>query len=158
VAIAAVVLATTVFAWRNAEDEQAHREAELAEAAEENAEGGEGLEVDEEIGQESVGVDEEADAPELVEQGAQLFTSVGCGGCHTLDDAGTTGTTGPELDGALAGKDEAYIRTSIVDPNDFIARNYPPDVMPQDYETELAPEEIDALVAYLAQVAGGGSG
>ena len=30
--------------------------------------------------------------------GAPLFASAGCGGCHTLADAGTSGTIGPNLD------------------------------------------------------------
>src|SRR5690349_16688001 len=31
-------------------------------------------------------------------QGAKLFASNGCSGCHTLKRAGSTGTTGPNLD------------------------------------------------------------
>jgi mono/diheme cytochrome c family protein len=31
--------------------------------------------------------------------GAKVFTSVGCGGCHTLAAAGTSGRVGPVLDG-----------------------------------------------------------
>ena len=34
------------------------------------------------------------------EQGRALFTSAGCGSCHTLADAGTTGQVGPNLDAA----------------------------------------------------------
>jgi len=34
------------------------------------------------------------------EAGAAVFASAGCGGCHTLADAGTTGTVGPVLDDA----------------------------------------------------------
>jgi mono/diheme cytochrome c family protein len=30
--------------------------------------------------------------------GAQIFASAGCGGCHTLKAAGTTGSIGPNLD------------------------------------------------------------
>jgi len=30
--------------------------------------------------------------------GKAVFASAGCGGCHTLKDAGTTGTVGPNLD------------------------------------------------------------
>ena len=30
--------------------------------------------------------------------GKQVFESAGCGGCHTLKDAGTTGKVGPDLD------------------------------------------------------------
>ena len=32
--------------------------------------------------------------------GAKIFTSAGCGGCHTLEAAGTTGNVGPNLDQA----------------------------------------------------------
>jgi cytochrome c6 len=32
--------------------------------------------------------------------GKQVFTSAGCGGCHVLADAGSTGTVGPNLDQA----------------------------------------------------------
>jgi cytochrome c6 len=30
--------------------------------------------------------------------GKPVFSSAGCGGCHTLADAGSTGTVGPNLD------------------------------------------------------------
>ena len=30
--------------------------------------------------------------------GKQIFTAEGCGGCHTLADAGAAGTSGPNLD------------------------------------------------------------
>src|SRR4051794_10369636 len=44
--------------------------------------------------------------------GKQIFTSTGCGGCHTLKDAGTNGTVGPNLNDKLATRDEAFIRQS----------------------------------------------
>ena len=50
-----------------------------------------------------------------------MFESQGCTGCHTLAAAGSTGTTGPDLDGALKGKSTAFIKESIVDPNAEIA-------------------------------------
>ena len=87
--------------------------------------------------------------------GAQVFTDAGCGGCHTLADAGSTGTTGPDLDGALKGQDTQFIERSIVDPNADVAEGYPPDVMPQNYESQLSSEELDALVSYLSQATGG---
>src|SRR5215218_10698117 len=57
-------------------------------------------------------------------QGKALFVSQGCGGCHTFKAAGTSGQTGPNLDQTLKGKDEAYIRESIVDPNATIASGF----------------------------------
>ena len=77
-----------------------------------------------------------------------------CGICHTVADAGTTGTIGPELSNiaTVAGtrtglSAEDYIRQSIEDPGAFIAPDYNPlmtaglqDVLGNDYE---------AVVAYL---------
>ena len=34
------------------------------------------------------------------ENGKKIFASAGCGSCHTLEDAGTSGTIGPNLDEA----------------------------------------------------------
>jgi cytochrome c2 len=43
----------------------------------------------------------------------------------------------------------AYIRTSILHPNDFIVPGYPADLMPQNYAEILTDEEVNDLVAYL---------
>jgi mono/diheme cytochrome c family protein len=159
-AITALVLATMTFAWRNAEDEQEHREAELAHAVAENEEAGDTVEADEEAGSDApeeaeAGGDTTAETTTASVDGAQVFTSAGCTGCHTLADAGSTASTGPDLDGALKGEDEAFIRESIVDPNAEVAEGYPPNVMPETYEDQLSPEELDALVSYLSQTTGG---
>jgi mono/diheme cytochrome c family protein len=34
------------------------------------------------------------------EAGKAVFASAGCGGCHTLSEAGSSGTVGPRLDDA----------------------------------------------------------
>jgi cytochrome c oxidase subunit 2 len=85
--------------------------------------------------------------------GKQVFTGVGgCGACHALADAGTSGTTGPDLDKFLKGKTPAFIKTSIVSPNAFVEKGYPPGVMPQNYAQQLTPAQINGLVAYLSKV------
>ena len=56
--------------------------------------------------------------------GKQVFTEAGCGGCHALADAGTTGGTGPDLDKVLPDKNAAFIEQSIVDPNAEIAPGF----------------------------------
>ena len=81
--------------------------------------------------------------------GAQVFANKGCGGCHTLKAAESGGTTGPNLDEALAGQTPAMVHESIVDPNKVIAKGYAPNVMPSDYEKLLSPEELDDLTAFL---------
>jgi cytochrome c oxidase subunit 2 len=84
--------------------------------------------------------------------GKALFASNGCGGCHTLADAGTSGTTGPELDKVLKGKDKAFIKESIVDPNKELAPGFQGNIMPQNFGQSLSPDELNALVDYLSRV------
>ncbi len=85
-----------------------------------------------------------------------LFTTdaqpVACGSCHTLADAGTNGTTGPDLDQVLKGKPAAFIKQSIEQPNAVIAKGYTPGIMPQTYAQSLKPAQVDALVKYLQEV------
>jgi len=104
---------------------------------------------DEEGGDEGGGGGGEADPK-------ALFASEGCGGCHTLADAGTTGTTGPDLDDVLQGKDEAFIRQAIVEPDAEIAEGYQGGIMPPNYEETIPGPQLDALVQYLSEVTQGG--
>jgi len=90
--------------------------------------------------------------------GAQVFASAGCDACHTFAAAEAGGVTGPNLDEELPGESEAAVREMIVDPNAEIVKGYPPNVMPQTYEQELTPKELEDLVKYLLENAGGGSG
>jgi mono/diheme cytochrome c family protein len=83
--------------------------------------------------------------------GKSVFSAQGCGGCHTFSAAGTNASVGPNLDEALQGKDAAFVRESIVDPNKEIASGYAPNVMPQDFGQKLTPKQIDDLVAFLTQ-------
>src|ERR687896_1205829 len=87
--------------------------------------------------------------------GKTLFTDAAeptaCGSCHTLADAGTTGTTGPNLDDTLAGQSEEEIRESIVDPEAQITEGFQPGLMPR-YGDSLSEEQVDALVQYLTEV------
>lgn len=87
-----------------------------------------------------------AKPPELAAD--DLFTEK-CGICHTFQAAGTTATTGPDLDQALAGKDAKYIEQQIVDPGSQIAQGFTDGVMPADFGTSLTPADLDGLVKYL---------
>ena len=86
--------------------------------------------------------------------GRQIFVQAGCGSCHRLADADTSGTTGPDLDRALGGASEAAIRRSIVAPDAAIAEGFTAGVMPGDYAERLSARELDELVEYLAETAG----
>jgi cytochrome c oxidase subunit 2 len=79
-----------------------------------------------------------------------------CGTCHTLSDAGATGSIGPNLDTVLKGKDAAFIKQSIVDPSAEIAKGYQDGIMPPNFAQTLGPAKVDALVKYLSEVTKGG--
>jgi mono/diheme cytochrome c family protein len=96
--------------------------------------------------------------------GKQVFTGPGgCGSCHTMAAAGTTGTVGPNLDTRLRADCQLpasktargatlaeCIRTAIVNPYKFLPSGYGANVMPNDFSTKLKPNEITALVNFLS--------
>ena len=91
-----------------------------------------------------------AAAPEGVP--ASFITT--CGICHTVADAGTTGTIGPELShiGTVAAtrsslSAEEYIRQSIEEPTAFIAPDFAP-LMTAGLKDALGGDFED-VVAYL---------
>lgn len=99
-----------------------------------------------------------------VTRGRQILASgqYPCAGCHVLDDladAGWVGNIGPSMNGigdravtqaAAAGDPdaEAYLRTSIRNPNAYIVPGYQ-GVMPPFLEDQMSEEQLDAIVAYL---------
>jgi cytochrome c oxidase subunit II len=94
-------------------------------------------------------------------RGKQLFTqSVGqtapCGSCHALADAGTEMQIGPNLDEALQGKDAAFVRESIVNPDAAIAEGFSAGLMPKNYGEVMSDAQLDSLVEYLLEAAGKG--
>jgi mono/diheme cytochrome c family protein len=90
--------------------------------------------------------------PEFI---APEFFATNCGGCHTLSQAGTTGTIGPDLDETLAGKSPQQIGTDITEPDTALAPGFPAGVMPQNYGDTLTPQQLRQLVSYLQQATGG---
>jgi cytochrome c oxidase subunit 2 len=91
------------------------------------------------------------------DDGAQVFASAGCGGCHVFTPAGSNGAVGPSLDDLAASAEQAgqpleeFARESIVKPNEYVSPEYSPGVMPQTFGESLTNTEIDALVAYLTK-------
>lgn len=89
-------------------------------------------------------------------KGKLVFTRSGCGGCHTFKPAGTTGTTGPDLDElpALAEKAgqplDEFVRESIVNPDAYVEEGFPKGVMPAWSGNE---QDLADLVAFLTQQA-----
>ena len=99
--------------------------------------------------------------------GKQVFTGVGgCGSCHTMAAAGTTGVVGPNLDTRLrpdcataqskqvrGATLQKCIQTAIVKPYAYIPSGYQAGVMPANFGKTLKPNEIQALVNFLSTAA-----
>jgi cytochrome c oxidase subunit 2 len=87
--------------------------------------------------------------------GKQVFSANGCGSCHTFKPAGSSGTTGPDLDklpefAQKAGKPlPEFVRESIENPSAYVEEGYPDGVMPK-YD-QLSDKELADLVAFLTQ-------
>jgi mono/diheme cytochrome c family protein len=88
--------------------------------------------------------------------GAQVFANNGCGGCHILASANAGGVVGPNLDEVIPGQSAAAVDESIVDPNAVQSPGYPLNVMPQNYGDVIPADQLQQLVQYLLQEAGGG--
>ena len=87
--------------------------------------------------------------------GKQVYASNGCGSCHTFQPAGSSGTTGPDLDELPDHAENAnqpvanFTRTSITDPTAYVEEGFPEGVMPA-YD-KLSEEQLNNLVAFLTQ-------
>ena len=74
--------------------------------------------------------------------GKQVFASAGCGGCHTLKDAGSSGNVGPNLD---------QLKPSLARVAHQVEVGGGP--MPA-FKGQLTPAQIQAVAAYVSSVAG----
>ena len=83
--------------------------------------------------------------------GRLVFAEMGCGSCHRLAAAGSSGPIGPSLDDVLPHHTRASLLAKIRDPGTG-------SVMPGDFARRMSPAQLQALVAFLlAARAGGGS-
>ena len=107
-----------------------------------------------ETGQTETGGDNEAVEGDAA-AGEQVFASNGCGSCHTFEPAGSSGTTGPDLDELSDFAENAnqpladFTRTSITSPNEYVEEGFPEGVMPA-YD-QLSDDDLNNLVAFLTQ-------
>jgi mono/diheme cytochrome c family protein len=74
--------------------------------------------------------------------GAAIFADSGCGSCHTLAAAGSSGTIGPNLDESMPSKELAIDRVTNG------AGAMPP------FKDSLSPEQIEMVADYVAASAG----
>lgn len=73
------------------------------------------------------------------EAGAEIYASAGCGSCHVFEDAGSTGTVGPNLDESSIDFEAAV--TQIANGGGGM----PP------FEGQLSEQEIADVAAYVTQ-------
>jgi cytochrome c oxidase subunit 2 len=105
-----------------------------------------------EVAEPPAGEEAEAGTEGGSSSGAQIFASTGCGSCHTLAAAGSTGEVGPNLNEFLAPDDDTKgVEVMIVEPNSELAEGYPANVMPQDYGQTLSGSEVHQLAEYLVE-------
>jgi mono/diheme cytochrome c family protein len=74
--------------------------------------------------------------------GKKVFQTAGCTSCHTLADAGSTGTVGPNLDDAKPSPDLVVDRVTNGK-----------GVMPS-FKDQLSAKQIQDVAAYVSSVAG----
>lgn len=127
-------------------------------------------EMEEEGGEEEGGEEEGSETGGGVgdaEAGEELFNQqvvegqAGCVTCHYVEAdrgdftgpnlAAVASVAGERVDGLSA---EEYLRTSIVNTNDYIVEGFSADVMPTAYGDVLSEEQVNDLVAYLLTLEG----
>ena len=98
-------------------------------------------------------------ATDPIARGRQVYRAMGCATCHEPSLFNLFRPVGPRLEeaGLVARKRipglsaEDYLRQSITDPGAYLVPGYP-DSMPRGLAKDLSPEDLAALVAYLASL------
>lgn len=104
---------------------------------------------------------EGGEAPGAMDGGRELYVKNGCIGCHPLDGLHGVGPSLEKIFGmerivitregektVIAG--EAYVRRSILKPNEELVKGYPP-VMPS-YEGKIPKDDFEKLLGFLAKM------
>jgi mono/diheme cytochrome c family protein len=133
-ALLVVAMLATVEVWGEEEESEAEPAAETQGPPETGSTGGETAPA--ETGGAETGGAETGGGGDVA-QGKELFASSGCGSCHTLADAGTTGTTGPNLDDLKPSMDAAVEQITNG------GGGMPP------FGSQLSDAEINAIAAYI---------
>ncbi len=100
-------------------------------------------------------------SPAGVKNGEAFFDQLlidkgpGCNTCHSLKPNQVL--VGPSLAGVATRAEkripnvsaEDYLRQSILEPDSYLVAGFGPGVMPKTYSSELTPEQLANLIAYL---------
>jgi mono/diheme cytochrome c family protein len=74
--------------------------------------------------------------------GLAVFNRMGCGGCHELAAANSSGPIGPNLDGELPDHTRESLRVAILSPPASA-------IMPQDFGDRMSEGELESLIDFL---------
>jgi mono/diheme cytochrome c family protein len=77
--------------------------------------------------------------------GRAVYVRMGCGSCHRLAAANSTGPIGPDLDDRLPHHTRESLTAQILSPD-------PADAMPPDFGERMTDAELEALVDFLLAV------
>lgn len=77
-----------------------------------------------------------------IAKGHELFNTFGCGGCHTLADAGASGRVGPSFDGD-SNLNQDFVVNRVTNGQGM---------MPA-FAGQMSPEEIADIAAYITHAA-----
>jgi mono/diheme cytochrome c family protein len=83
--------------------------------------------------------------------GRLVFARMGCGGCHRLAAAGSSGQIGPVLDQALPNHTRQSLAAKIRSPGQG-------SIMPGDFAQRMSFAEMQALIDFLIAARDAGSG
>jgi mono/diheme cytochrome c family protein len=98
------------------------------------------------VGIEGDAISPRASAPQSGhESGRAVFARMGCGSCHALAAAGSSGQMGPDLDSALEHHTRASLIAQITNP----AADGGFSAMPDDFAGRMTARELDSLVDFL---------
>jgi cytochrome c oxidase subunit 2 len=90
----------------------------------------------------------------------EKWATINCVSCHSLDGTKVVGPTwkgvyGSQVeleDGTTVTVDDAYLLSSILDPNAQIHKGYPANVMPATYGELLSEAQIQDILAFIQTV------
>lgn len=91
------------------------------------------------------------------ESGAKLFVSSGCVGCHSQKkDERMVGPSFHDLWDTAATRvpglsSKEYLYQSIVDPNKFVVDTFQPNLMQQNYASQLSPQQMADILAWIEE-------
>jgi cytochrome c oxidase subunit 2 len=92
-----------------------------------------------------------------VDLGKKIAQTSGCISCHSLDGGKTVGPTWKGLagstvdlaDGTQVVADDAYLKSSIQNPNLQIVKGYAANIMPKTYSTSLNDQQMGDIIAFI---------